>query len=130
MRPIGEVARIVVDHAATLISVRAKLAGLDQHNAPLDVPLARWRSLLRDSRDFIDSQLALLALELGWDLVSLWGCDAARPFSRIDHAGLLWLVNGAAIVDLDENHCALSTPSIYRRRSMPAGEVVLAWELR
>ena len=61
------------------------------------------------------------------------GCDRHRPFARIDHAGLLWLLNGAKLVDLSEDAAIIEWASgarqTFRRRAVAPGSVVLAWEL-
>jgi hypothetical protein len=133
MIPIGEAAAAVVDHAATICEVRQRFAALDQHNAPLDVPLVRWRQMLRDSREFIDQQLAFLALEYHWTVPQLWGANAVKPYARIDQQGLLWLVNGSTIDDLGAGYCVLlngtGTRTTYRVRTVPLDDTVLPWEL-
>jgi hypothetical protein len=37
------------------------------------------------------------AAALGCGPLDLFGCDGERPFARIDHAGLLWLLNGTRL---------------------------------
>jgi hypothetical protein len=65
--------------------------------------------------------------------LDLFGCDRERPFARVDHLGLLWLVKGGTIVELNRDRAILQTesgaPQTYRRRPVEVGRVVLAWEL-
>jgi hypothetical protein len=113
--------------------IRARFAQLDQRKAPLDVPLARWRNLIRDSRDFIDQELAMLALELGWTVPQLWGANRTKPWARTDQQGLLWLVNGSRIDDIGEGYAVLAnstgTRSTFRVHALAGAEICLPWEL-
>src|ERR1700757_1533861 len=68
-----------------------------------------------------------------WGPLDLFGCDRDRPFSRIDNAGLLWLLTGNRLGGLSENAAEIETPSggrqPFRRRAMVADRVAVAWEL-
>jgi hypothetical protein len=59
-----------------------------------DVPTKRWQQFIDDIGLFLDAGWAEKAAVLGWGPLDLFGCDWDRPFARIDHAGLLWLLNG------------------------------------
>jgi hypothetical protein len=65
-----------------------------------------------------------------WGPLDLFGCDRDRPFSRIDNAGLLWLLTGNRLVALSENAAIIETPSggrqTFRRRAMVADRVAVA----
>jgi hypothetical protein len=65
--------------------------------------------------------------------VRLFGCDRKRPFARVDHLGLLWLLKGGTIVELHGDRAVVQTAGgvrqVYRRRPVEVGRVVLAWEL-
>jgi hypothetical protein len=63
------------------------------------------------------------AAAFGWGPLDLFGCDRERPFARIDHLGLLWLLDGGTIAERGTRQC-------YRRRPAEVGRVVLAWETR
>jgi hypothetical protein len=85
-----------------------------------------------DCRRFLDSGWAARSTTLGWDPLDLFGCDRHRPFARIDRAGLLWLLDGCALVALTADTAAIGTVSggrltFYRRPTEPSR--VLAWEL-
>jgi hypothetical protein len=64
--------------------------------------------------------------------LDLFGCDADRPFARIDQQGLCWLIAGYRLVDLSENAAIIETwtgaRQTWRRRPNAAGRI-LAWEL-
>ncbi len=108
-------------------------AGLDPDHAPGDVPLKRWRQFVDACGKFLDNGWAAKASELGWGPLDLFGCDRNKPFARIDHAGLLWLLNGDRLVMLTADHAIIETVTgarqTYRRRPIKLGQVVLAWEL-
>jgi hypothetical protein len=76
---------------------------------------------------------AVKATALGWGPLDLFGCDRERPFARVDHLGLLWLVKGATIVELHRDRAVVQTAGgvrqTYRRRPVEVGRVGLAWEL-
>jgi hypothetical protein len=82
---------------------------------------------------FLDNGWAIRAEVLGWGPLDLFGCDRERPVARIDHAGLLWFINGGKLVELTANMATLETLTgcrqTYRRRPVEVGQVVLAWEL-
>jgi hypothetical protein len=112
-------------------------ARLDLANAPRDVPLRRWRLFIDDAAAFLDSGWAPRAAALGWGPLDLFGCDKARPFARIDHQGLLWLLDGRKLVALTANTATIETNSGARlnyrrvRNNFPenkSGRVVI-WEL-
>ena len=52
----------------------------------------RWLQFIDDCGRFIDDGWAPCAEALGWTPLDLFGCDRAKPFSRINRAGLLWLL--------------------------------------
>ena len=62
----------------------------------------------------------------------MFGCDRDRPFTRIDQAGLLWLLNGDKLIALTENTATIERRTAacqtYRRKPPEPGRV-LAWEL-
>ena len=108
-------------------------ARLDPDRPPADVPPRRWQRFVDDVGRFLDDGWAAEAAALGWGPLDLFGCDRERPFARIDHAGLLWLLNGDRLVELDRHRAMIETRTgarqSYRRRPVAVGEVVLAWEL-
>jgi hypothetical protein len=108
-------------------------ARLHPDRPPSDVPLGRWQIFVDDCGRFLDAGWVKKAVALGWGPLDLFGCDRERPFARIDHAGLLWLLNGDRLVELGRHRAVIerSTGSrqVFRRRPLAVGEVVLAWEL-
>jgi hypothetical protein len=70
---------------------------------------------------------------MGWGPLDLFGCDRERPIARLDHAGLIWLLDGRSLHQLDHHQAVISLPNggtqTYRRRPVESGSVVLAWEL-
>jgi hypothetical protein len=107
------------------------LASLDCTRPPTDVPPVRWRQFIDDAGRFLD-EWAATAQALGWSAADLFGCNADRPFARIDQAGLLWLLRGDRLIKLTGETAILETRSgarqTYRRRPSQPGQV-LAWEL-
>jgi hypothetical protein len=97
------------------------------------VPLLRWRTFIDDSGRFLDDGWAEKAAALGWGPLDLFGTDRNKPFVRIQHVGLLWLVNGDRLIDLDRHKAVIETGTgalqFYCRKPVAVGEVTLAWEL-
>jgi hypothetical protein len=108
-------------------------ARLDPNNPPGDVPLQRWLRFIDDCGRFLDHGWADKAAALGWGPLDLFGCDRERPFARIDHLGLLWLLDCGTVLELNRDHAIIETlrgaRQTYRRRPVEVGRVVLAWEL-
>jgi hypothetical protein len=109
------------------------LARLDPGKPPADVPAKRWLRFVDDCGRFLDGGGAARAAALGWGPLDLSGCDRERPFARIDHMDLVWLLNGAAVVEMHRDRAIIETQSgdcqCYRRRPVEVGRTVLAWEL-
>ena len=59
-------------------------ARLDPDRPPGDVPLKRWRRFVDDVKRFLDSEFCAVAVALGWGSHDLFGCDADRPFARVE----------------------------------------------
>jgi hypothetical protein len=106
-------------------------ASLLRAPVPAGVTPSRWQLFIDDVGRFLD-RWARRANELGWDPFDLFGCDAVKPFARIDRQGLLWLLQGSEIGALTENSASIKTPKgvalTYRRKTEEPGRV-LAWEL-
>jgi hypothetical protein len=125
------------DPDAEVEELRRGLNQLNPQRSPhRNIPFLRWQQFLADCAAFFDSdaQWALLALVLGWRPLQLLGLDRYAPFSRIDHQGLVWLLNGAVVLELDEWRCMIVPPKgtislTYLRHPMPPNQVVLPWEL-
>src|SRR5262245_12300962 len=110
------------------------LARLEPSQPPADVPPKRWLRFIDDCGRFLDNGWAIRAAALNWHPLDLFGCDRERPFARLDHAGLLWLLNGRQLLALTADTAAIATPSggslTFYRRPVEPGRVVLAWELK
>jgi len=110
------------------------LARLDANKPPGDVPPLRWLRFIDDCAHFLDGRWAERAAAFGWGPLDLFGCDRERPFPRIDHLGLLWLLNGGSILELHRDRAIIETGGggrhVYCRRPIAVGRVVPAWELR
>jgi hypothetical protein len=108
-------------------------ARLNPNKPPADVPPRRWLRFIDDCGRFLHGGWAARATALGWGPLNLFGCDRERPFARVDHLGLLWLVKGGNIVELHRDRAILDTESgvrqTYRRRPVEVGRVVQVWEL-
>jgi hypothetical protein len=108
-------------------------ARLHPDHPPSDVPAKRWLTFIDDIGRFVDSPFCAVAASFGWGPFDLFGCDRYRPFARTDHAGVLWLLNGDRLVEIDRHRAVIERRAgarqTFRRRPVPMGEVVLAWEL-
>jgi hypothetical protein len=108
------------------------LARLDPNRPPGDISPKRWLQFIDDCGRFLDGGWAARAEELGWGPLELFGCDRAKPFARIDRAGLLWLLNGGKLVALTAVTATIAISGArqtYRRRPIEVDAVALAWEL-
>jgi hypothetical protein len=85
------------------------LARLDPDKPPGDVPPRRWLCFIDDCGRFLDGGWASRAAELGWGPLDLFGCDRERPFARIEHASLLWLLNGRKLIALTADMAVIET---------------------
>jgi hypothetical protein len=106
-------------------------ARLDRARPPDDVPQRRWLQFIDDCGTFLDSGWPAKAAALGWGPLDLFGCNRYRPFSRIDHMGLLWLLNGRKLVALTAYSATIRTPSgstLTFHRKLAERAVVVAWE--
>jgi hypothetical protein len=124
----------IIEHDSGIPSAWAEaLAQLDPNKPPSDVPPRRWLGFIDDCGRFLDGGWVLRATKLGWGPLDLFGCDRERPVSRVDHLGLVWLLNGGTVVELQRDRAILKTPNgalqSYRRRPIEVGRVVLAWAL-
>jgi hypothetical protein len=108
-------------------------ARLDPDRRPLDVPPRRWQTFIDDGGRFLDNGWAKKAATLGWGPLDLFGADRRKPFARIDHAGLLWLLHGNKLIELGRHKAVIETQTgalqCCRRKPVAVGEVALAWEL-
>jgi hypothetical protein len=123
----------IVEHDGKIPQAWAEgFARLNPAHPPSHMPQRRWHSFINDCGRFLDGGFAANAAALGWDPFDIFGCDRDRPFTRIDQAGLLWLLNGDRLVALAENIATIETRTdarqTYRRRSGASGRV-LPWEL-
>jgi hypothetical protein len=109
------------------------LARLDPALPPCDTPPKRWLRFIDDCGRFLDDGWAICADALSWGPLDLFGCDRERPFARVDHLGLLWLLNGSAVVELHRDRAIVENKrhvrQCYRRQPVEVGRVVLAWKL-
>jgi hypothetical protein len=109
------------------------LARLGPSRPPADISSHRWLRFIDDCRRFLDDGWAERAATLGWGPLDLFGCDRERPFARVDHLGLTWLLNGGKITELHRDRAIIETErgarQTYRRQPVDIGRVVLAWEL-
>jgi hypothetical protein len=128
-----ERAAIVEYDAGTPRAWAEGFARLDPDKPPGDVPARRWLRFINDCGRFLDGGWPAHAAALGWGPLDLFGCDRERPYARLDHQGLPWLVNGGSVVELHRDRAIIETAGgarqSYRRRPVEVGRVVLAWEL-
>jgi hypothetical protein len=94
---------------------------------------SRWPQIQRDTRRLVERRWLHDALRLGWTTADLFGCDQRAPWYRLDRSGLVLLLAGAEIVDLDPRTAVMRTPTgsamRYRRRPPARPPVALLWEM-
>ena len=99
---------------------------------PVSCPEERWNILREDSYRFL-RDWAARAHELGWTGLDLFGVHPEKPWERFDAAGLVPVLNGAAIVALSNTEAVIEKPSgarvTWRRRGQVPGGACLIWEL-
>jgi TubC N-terminal docking domain len=97
------------------------------------IPPQRWPRVQRDVMRLLEGSWAQQALNLGWTVVDLFGCDRRAPWHRLDRGGLVLLIGGHEIAELTGDNAALrtSTGSVlrFRRRPPATPPVALLWEL-
>jgi hypothetical protein len=105
----------------------------DQHH-PRDVPPHRWRRFVDDCYRFIVSAegWAQRAADLGWDTLSLFGCNRSNPLMHLDRAGLLLVVGGGRIIRLHGDWAEIQPPAngsrrTYHRRRVDPSLVTVPW---
>ncbi len=107
-------------------------ARLNRELPPADVPLLRWQRFIGDGRRFFDGRFYVVAADLGWSALDLFGCDQNKPYARIDQVGLIWLLNGDQLVLLAEGAAVIETRTgarqTYHRRPSAPGRA-LAWDM-
>jgi hypothetical protein len=86
-------------------------------------------------RRFLDLSFAQKAGALGWSGPDLYGVDESRPYARIDQAGLVIMLNGRMIVELNADAVILQTAggtrqTYHRKRNQGDGGQVLIWDLK
>jgi hypothetical protein len=124
----------IIEHDGKIPRAWAEgFAQLRPERPPFDVPPKRWQQFIDDIGCFLDAGWAEKAAALSWGPLDLFGCDRERPFDRIGHAGLLWLLDGDRCVELNRQTAVIErrtgTRQTFRRRPVAFGEIVLAWEL-
>jgi hypothetical protein len=107
-------------------------ARLHHDRPPGDVPAGRWQTFIDDIVRFLDQGWADKAAALGWGPYDLFGCDRDTPFSCLDQAGLLWLIDGGRLVAIAENAATIElrvgARQTWRRKPVEPGRV-LVWDL-
>jgi hypothetical protein len=105
----------------------------DQHR-PRDVPPHRWHQFVGDCYRFIVSAegWAQRAANLGWDTLSLFGCNRSNPLMHLGRAGLLLVVGGGRIIRLHRDWAEIQPPAngsrrTYHRRRVDPSVVTVPW---
>ncbi len=66
-------------------------------------------------------------------MLDLFGAHPEKPLERFDCAGLVLVLNGAAIVALSDTEAVIEKPSgarlTFRKRGQASPEMCLIWEL-
>lgn len=74
----------------------------------------RWLQARRDARQFLHSWGERAYVE-GWKPGDLFGLHPTAPLARYDHMGLLWILRGIEIIELDALKARLANGQAYYR---------------
>jgi hypothetical protein len=96
----------------------------------IGIPQHRWRQLIDDCDNFLNSKLAERAAQLGWDAWALFGCRCHS--SGGPGTGLLWAVNGGRVVEIHRDWAGIELAAngsqrVFDRRRVLAGDTILPW---
>jgi hypothetical protein len=110
------------------------LTRMDGGVPPRDVPPQRWSRFLDDWAQFLAGTWATKAAALGWQAHDLFGCDLHHPYARVDRLGLLWLINGGALLVMNAESATFKTfktgSRLTYRRSLPNPTTINVWDLQ
>jgi len=81
---------------------------------PVDIPEVRWREFLIDADAFM-ARWGDRAAACGWFALDIFGVHLKAPMTRFD-VGLVWLLNGHTVVDLDEDGATVETDTDTRQQ--------------
>jgi hypothetical protein len=81
-------------------------ARLDRASPPRGFSPGRWQQVIDDGGLFLD-RWASKAAALGWDDASVFGVDSKAPGWRLDHAGLVVLIDGADVTAITDRTAIL-----------------------
>jgi hypothetical protein len=114
--------------------VTAGVARLATMAPPADFTDTRWQAAQEAAR-YLQAEHAAKALALGWRLTDLFGAHPSKPAARLDHAGLVLLLDLASgdrvASPIGESVAVIvkgsGTQTKFRRNATPGA--VLLWEL-
>lgn len=110
------------------------LARMDRGVAPKDVQPQRWALFLDDWALFLNGPWAGTAASRAWQSRDLFGCDPHRPFARLDQQGLLWLIRGGELVEMDNGSAVFTTFKTFNRltyrRATSNPATINVWDLQ
>jgi hypothetical protein len=97
------------------------------------IPRNRWPRIQCDTRQVVERRWLHRALEIGWSTADLFGCDQRAPWYRLDRSGLVLILGGEEVVQLDTRVATLRTRTgsalCHRRRPPAEPPVTLLWEI-
>ncbi len=100
---------------------------------PASCPEARWNVLREDSYSFL-RDWAARAHALNWTAHDLFGAHPESPLERFDCAGLILVLNGAAVVALSDSEATITRPNgalvTFRKRGQVPDEACPVWCLK
>ncbi|MGO4337894.1 hypothetical protein AB4037_23540 [Labrys sp. KB_33_2] len=75
----------------------------------------RWERAKEDAADFL-ADWGDQAAELGWTAAELFGLHPVAPLTRYDVMGLVWLLNGKEVSELNERTAKIGAATYYRTK--------------
>jgi hypothetical protein len=109
-----------------------RIARLERHRVPKEVPAHRWRQFISDCHTFLlaKENWAERAAGHNWNDLELFGC-CRRPLERLGNAGLLWAINGGRLVELRRDWAVIERASdrsrqVHQREHPKAANVHVA----
>jgi hypothetical protein len=115
----------IAEHDGGVPAIYAEPFATLQVASPANVPEQRWHQAINDAGLFLD-QWGREAERFGWQPEELFGLHAEAPMCRYDCMGLIWILCGKSVIDINADFATLSNSNkFYRKPTADNGGGVL-----